>query len=172
MPSRKRSAGGDVDPVTRVAIVTLGCARNEVDSEELAHRLQADGLVLVDDPDQADAVLVNTCGFVEAAKKDSIDTLLEVSTPIHPTAASGQSGPKVIAVGCLAERYGRDLAESLPEAAAVLSFDDYPEITQRVRAVLSGATLTAHAPSDRRRRRTGGSQAAPPGVGSDAPARP
>ncbi len=61
---------------TRVAIVTLGCARNEVDSEELAARLSKDGIELVQEPSDADAVFVNTCGFIEAAKKDSIDTLL------------------------------------------------------------------------------------------------
>ena len=60
----------------RVALVTLGCARNEVDSEELAGRLAADGWLLVAEPADADVALVNTCGFVEAAKKDSIDTLL------------------------------------------------------------------------------------------------
>ena len=62
--------------LTRVAIVTLGCARNEVDSEELAARLSKDGIELVQEPSDADAVFVNTCGFIEAAKKDSIDTLL------------------------------------------------------------------------------------------------
>ena len=65
----------DVPRVT-VALVTLGCARNDVDSEELAGRLAADGFRLVDDPEDAETVVVNTCGFVEAAKKDSVDTLL------------------------------------------------------------------------------------------------
>ena len=60
----------------RVALLTLGCARNEVDSEELAARLDADGWVLTPDGDGADVVVVNTCGFVEKAKRDSIDTLL------------------------------------------------------------------------------------------------
>ena len=64
-----------------VALVTLGCARNEVDSEELAGRLEADGFRLVDDPADADTVVVNTCGFVEAAKKDSVDTLLQAARP-------------------------------------------------------------------------------------------
>ena len=63
-------------PLATVALVTLGCARNEVDSEELAGRLEAGGFRLVDDPEDADTVVVNTCGFVEAAKKDSVDTLL------------------------------------------------------------------------------------------------
>jgi len=125
-----------------VALVTLGCARNEVDSDELAGRLEAGGLRLADDPAQASAVLVNTCGFVEQAKQESIDTVLE--------AADGPPGQAVIAVGCLAERYGDQLAHELPEADAVLGFDDYPDIADRVRAVLAGDTPTAHAPRDRR----------------------
>ena len=64
------------DGLLSVAMVTLGCARNEVDSEELAGRLESDGFRLVDDPADADTVVVNTCGFVDAAKKDSVDTLL------------------------------------------------------------------------------------------------
>ncbi len=64
------------DSELAVALLTLGCARNDVDSEELAGRLAAGGFRLVDDPEAADTVVVNTCGFVDAAKKDSIDTLL------------------------------------------------------------------------------------------------
>jgi len=124
-----------------VAIVTLGCARNEVDSEELAGRLSADGFALAADPAAADAVLVNTCGFVEAAKRESVAAVLG--------AAGG--GARVLAVGCLAERYGRDLAAELDEADAVLSFDDYPDIGARVRAVLAGERPAAHRPTDRRR---------------------
>jgi ribosomal protein S12 methylthiotransferase len=123
------------------ALVTLGCARNEVDSEELAGRLSGDGWSIVADADAADVVLVNTCGFVAAAKKDSIDAVLEAA----------ESGRPVVAVGCLAERYGRDLAEALPEARAVLGFDAYPEIAQRVADVLAGRTVAAHLPTDRRR---------------------
>jgi len=62
--------------MNKVHIQTLGCARNDVDSEELAGRLAAGGFVLVDDPAEAETVVVNTCGFIEQAKKDSIDTLL------------------------------------------------------------------------------------------------
>jgi ribosomal protein S12 methylthiotransferase RimO len=126
-----------------VAIVTLGCARNEVDSDELAARLEADGLRLVADPDDAAAVLVNTCGFIEQAKQESIDTLLEAGGP-------DGAGPAVIAVGCMAERYGRELATALPEASAVLGFDDYPDIAARVRSVLDGQHLASHTPRDRR----------------------
>ena len=85
----------------RVALVTLGCARNEVDSEELAGRLAADGWQLVADAGDADVAVVNTCGFVEAAKKDSIDTVLQAAD-----LKGGGRTQAVVAVGCLAERYG------------------------------------------------------------------
>jgi ribosomal protein S12 methylthiotransferase len=128
-----------------VALVTLGCARNEVDSEELAARLEAGGLRVVDDPADAAAVVVNTCGFVEAAKKDSVDTLLAAAE-----LKDGGAARAVVAVGCLAERYGKELAESLPEADAVLGFDDYPAIAARLRGVLAGERHPAHTPQDRR----------------------
>jgi ribosomal protein S12 methylthiotransferase len=124
----------------RVALLTLGCARNEVDSEELAARLDAGGWQVGTDADRADVVLVNTCGFVEKAKQDSIETLL----------AAADTGAKVVAAGCMAERYGRELADSLPEAQAVLSFDDYPDIAARLDAVLAGDRPGAHVPRDRR----------------------
>lgn len=134
-------APASTDSATKkVAIVTLGCARNEVDSEELAGRLGSQGWLLVDDADDADAVLVNTCGFIEAAKKESIDTVL----------AASQGSAPVVAVGCLAERYGNELAGVLPEARAVLGFDSYPQIGERLDAVLAGEALPSHDPVDRR----------------------
>ena len=129
----------------RVALVTLGCARNEVDSDELAGRLAADGWDLVADASDADVALVNTCGFVEAAKKDSIDTVLAAAD-----LKSGSRTQAVVAVGCLAERYGAQLAESLPEADAVLGFDDYQDISARLQSVLAGEAHVPHAPRDRR----------------------
>jgi len=133
------------EPARRVALVTLGCARNDVDSEELAGRLEADGWVLVEDAADADAVVVNTCGFVEQAKKDSVDTLLEAAD----LKENGRTRA-VVAVGCLAERYGDQLAESLPEADAVLGFDDYADIGARLRRIVQGEPHIAHAPRDRR----------------------
>lgn len=130
-----------------VALVTLGCARNEVDSEELAGRLAADGFTLVEDPSAADTVLVNTCGFVEQAKKDSVDALLEAAD----LKGDGHGPQSVVAVGCMAERYGAELAESLPEADAVLGFDDYPDIAARLRSIVAGEQHVPHVPSDRRR---------------------
>lgn len=158
---------------TPVHIVSLGCARNDVDSEELAGRLEADGFRLVADAGTAAAVLVNTCGFIEQAKKDSVDALL--------TAADQKSdgvAQAVVAVGCMAERYGQELAESMPEVDAVLGFDDYTDIADRLRRVMAGDRPSAHVPRDRRRllpvspvARRSAQVAAPghgaPGVGGD-----
>lgn len=128
-----------------VALVTLGCARNDVDSEELAGRLAQDGWQLVDDPATADIAVVNTCGFIESAKKDSVDALLEA----HSLKADGTLRA-VVAVGCMAERYGKELAEALPEADAILGFDDYEDISGRLRKILDGEKPKAHTPKDRR----------------------
>jgi ribosomal protein S12 methylthiotransferase RimO len=128
--------------------VTLGCARNEVDSEELAARLATGGWTLRGEDEEADVVLVNTCGFIAAAKQDSIDRLVE---------AAG-TGAKVAAVGCLAERYGADLAQALEEPdedgdkldVQVLGFDDYADITTRLDDVLAGRKRMPHVARDRR----------------------
>ena len=132
------SSPPSLPPARTVSLVTLGCARNEVDSEELAARLTASGWELTSD-DDASVVLVNTCGFIQAAKQESIDELL----------AAASSGAKVAAVGCLAERYGSELAGELPEAQ-VLSFDDYGEIGARLDDVLAGRKRPAHVARDRR----------------------
>ncbi|MGA4543808.1 30S ribosomal protein S12 methylthiotransferase RimO [Uniformispora flossi] len=143
-------AGSTAAPVTAgggrtVALVTLGCARNEVDSEELAGRLEADGWRLTEDAADASVVLVNTCGFVESAKKDSIDTVLEAADLKKEGLTQA-----VVAVGCMAERYGDQLAGALPEADAVLGFDDYQDIAARLRGILAGEKHTSHVPRDRR----------------------
>ena len=128
-----------------VAIVTMGCARNEVDSEELAGRLAAEGWTLVSDVDAAEVAVVNTCGFIESAKKDSVDALLEAnSLKGHGTTKA------VVAVGCMAERYGKELAEALPEADAILGFDDYKDISAKLQSILSGNSHISHTPQDRR----------------------
>jgi ribosomal protein S12 methylthiotransferase RimO len=128
-----------------VHVVRLGCARNDVDAEELAGRLAAGGFTVVGDPQAADTILVNTCGFIDAAKKDSIDQLLAAAELKHEGVVRN-----VVAVGCLAERYGAELAAELPEADAVLSFDDYPEIAERLRWIAAGGRIEAHQPQDRR----------------------
>jgi len=128
-----------------VALVTLGCARNETDSEELAGRLAADGWQLVSDPAKAEIAVINTCGFIENAKKDSVDALLEA----HSLKGNGVT-KAVVAVGCMAERYGNELATALPEADAILGFDDYLDISQRLSTIIDGGKIATHTPKDRR----------------------
>lgn len=124
-----------------VSLLTLGCARNDVDSEELAATLQDQGWDVSNDPDvAADVVLVNTCGFVAAAKQESIDQILQQS----------DSGSPVVAVGCLAERYGEQLAAELPEAAAVIGFDGYSSLGDTLHRVAAGERVASHQPRDRR----------------------
>lgn len=117
-----------------------------MDSEELAGRLEADGWLLVDDAAEADVAVVNTCGFVEAAKKDSVDALLEA----NDLKGHGRT-QAVVAVGCMAERYGKELADALPEADGVLGFDDYSDISDRLQTILSGGHHAPHLPRDRRK---------------------
>jgi ribosomal protein S12 methylthiotransferase len=123
---------------TSVAIVTLGCGRNEVDSQNAAGLLTAAGYRVVDDPERADAVVVNTCAFVEAAKRESIETVLDA-------AALKEQGRArtVLVTGCLAERYTEELRVELPEADAIVPFADYG----RLPSLLGGAPGIPPAPS-------------------------
>jgi ribosomal protein S12 methylthiotransferase len=170
MTSVTPSAPARPDEGRSVALVTLGCARNEVDSEELAGRLTAEGWRLVEDAADADVAVVNTCGFVEQAKKDSIDALLEASD-----LKDGGRTRAVVAVGCLAERYGEQLASQLPEADAVLGFDSYQDMSAHLSAILAGHAPASHVPSDRRRllplspaaRQAGAAGVALPGHGTE-----
>ena len=134
-----------VDQQRTVALVTLGCTRNEVDSEELAGRLADGGWTLVENVDEADVAVVNTCGFIEQAKKDSIDVILEASEAKE----TGRT-QAVVAVGCLAQRYGTELAAELPEADAVLGFDSYADMSAQLTAILEGDRPAAPTPGDRR----------------------
>ena len=119
-----------------VAVITLGCGRNDVDSDQVAGSLVAAGLDLVTEPDDADLVLVNTCTFIAPARQDSVDTVLAACDLDKP----------VLVIGCMAQRYGDELAEALPEVAGVLGFADYPRLPAIVQTVLAGGSV-ADAPS-------------------------
>ena len=99
-------------------MISLGCAKNRVDSENLLGRLKAAGHEFVDDPAQADAIFVNTCGFIEDAKQESIDAILEM-------AAARKKGAKLLVTGCLAQRYSEALMEEIPEIDGLLGVKDY-----------------------------------------------
>jgi ribosomal protein S12 methylthiotransferase len=99
----------------RYYIETLGCPKNQVDSEKIAGTLIADGLTSTDDPSKADVVIVNTCAFIEEARKESIDMMLTLDD-------MRKRSSRLIVTGCMAERYGDELAEALPEADQVAGF--------------------------------------------------
>jgi ribosomal protein S12 methylthiotransferase len=96
-------------------IETLGCPKNEVDSDKLVGTMLADGLVPADSPASADVVVVNTCAFVEQARQESIDTILGLDSVRAP-------GARLVVTGCMAERYGEELAQALPEIDSVAGF--------------------------------------------------
>ncbi|HEY3669381.1 MAG TPA: 30S ribosomal protein S12 methylthiotransferase RimO, partial [Acidimicrobiia bacterium] len=97
-------------------VETLGCPKNAVDSDKVVASLLADGLVPAADAARADLVVVNTCAFIEAARQESIDTVLALGD-------SRKNGSRLVVTGCMAERYGDELAEALPEVDAVVGFE-------------------------------------------------
>ncbi|HVM09195.1 MAG TPA: 30S ribosomal protein S12 methylthiotransferase RimO [Acidimicrobiales bacterium] len=96
-------------------VETLGCPKNQVDSDKLVGTLEADGMSVASSPDEADLVVVNTCAFIEAARQESIDTILSLSDV-------RREGARLVVTGCMAERYGGELAEALPEVDEVAGF--------------------------------------------------
>ena len=120
----------------RVALISLGCARNLVDSEVLLGHVAEEGLQVALEPSDADVVVVNTCGFVDEAKQESIDTILEVCE----LKAQGQI-KGVLAVGCLAQRYGEELRDEMQEVDAFLGITDYSGIPALVRKLVNGSSV-------------------------------
>ena len=99
----------------RFYVETLGCPKNQVDSDKLIGTLLADGMTATDDPSKADLVVVNTCAFIDEARKESIDTILALED-------QRKKGGRLVVTGCMAERYGSELAEALPEVDQVSGF--------------------------------------------------
>ncbi|MBL8749891.1 MAG: 30S ribosomal protein S12 methylthiotransferase RimO [Planctomycetes bacterium] len=119
----------------RVSLISLGCARNLVDSEVLLGHVVEEGLQVVKEAEDADVVVVNTCGFIDTAKQESIDTILSVARLKDDGSLKG-----VIAVGCLAQRYGDELKKQIPELDAVFGLSDYSGVPSVVRKIVNGST--------------------------------
>ncbi len=111
----------------KVFIRTLGCEKNTVDSEYAAGILRADGFELCQDPDEADVIMVNTCAFINDAKAESINTVLEY-------AADKKPGQKLIMSGCLAQRYSAELRKEMPEVDGFVGVNDYAKLPALLRA--------------------------------------
>ena len=106
-----------------VHLVSLGCPKNQVDGELMLGLLARDGVAHVDRPEAADCVVVNTCAFIDKAKQESIDTILEMAE--HKKTGACR---KLIVTGCMAERYRAELLEQIPEIDAVLGTGEVPDI--------------------------------------------
>ena len=124
--------------MSRYHLVTLGCPKNEVDSDKLAGRLTADGLAATDDPGDADLVVVNTCAFIEDARQESVDTILAL-------AVAKADGARLVVTGCLAARYRDELADALPEVDLVAGFGDELQSSPAGAAAPARSTGTATA---------------------------
>ena len=122
----------------KVGMVSLGCSKNQVDAEILLALMVNNGYELCADPEQCDVVIINTCGFIEDAKKESIETIFEFAQ------LKAQGKVKVLVVtGCLAERYREELAMEIPEADVVLGIGKNTEIAKAVKEALDGQRVTA-----------------------------
>lgn len=115
----------------RLGLISLGCAKNLVDSEHMLAQLAEAGVTIVDDVAEADVAVINTCGFIESAKQEAIQTILE-------TAELKKSGQlkALIVTGCLVQRYPEEITEEMPEIDAVLGTGSYTNIVDAVRAVM------------------------------------
>lgn len=118
----------------KIAAISLGCDKNRVDTENMLYLLTQEGYALTQNPEEADYILVNTCGFIEKAKKESIETVLEM-------ADYKKDGKKLIVTGCLAERYGKELFDGIGEADAVVGVQSEADIVDIIRKLDGGRVL-------------------------------
>ena len=126
----------------RVGLVSLGCSKNAVDSEILLGELKSRGFDIVNNAAQAEIIIVNTCGFIESAKTDSIDTILDMAQ--YKTAGSCKL---LVVTGCLSQRYGDELARELPEVDVFNGVKNYPALAERLAGICGvEPEATAHDP--------------------------
>lgn len=115
----------------RVSFITMGCAKNEVDTAHMATRLASAGYEIIDDAEAADVVIVNTCSFIQAATEESIDAILEASGFENVSTGAAQ----LVVTGCLPSRYGEELEPTLPEAGAFVPCNEEDDIVARIDAL-------------------------------------
>ncbi len=117
----------------KVCLVSLGCPKNLVDSEVLLGAAAEDGILVARDPEDADVAIINTCGFIDSAKEESIQTILEIA---KLKAEGGLKG--LVVVGCLSQRYGDELRRDLPEVDAILGLSDYSKVPALIKHLAKG----------------------------------
>ena len=118
---------------TTIGLISLGCSKNRVDSEQMLGYLAAHGYQIVDDPSRAEVIIVNTCGFIQSAKEEAIATLFEM-------AEYKQTGVcrLLVATGCFAQRYPEAIREEMPEVDAILGVNEYEKIDEAIREAFAG----------------------------------
>lgn len=119
-----------------IALISLGCAKNLVNSEQMLYLLDEAGYALSPDPEGCDAVIINTCGFIDAAKSEAIDTILQMAE----LKAAGKLG-KIIVTGCLPERYRDDIRAELPEIDAILGVGSFADIVSALDETFAGNSV-------------------------------
>lgn len=122
-------------PTPSVWLTTLGCSKNQVDSDKISSALEHAGYGTATDPESADVVMVNTCAFIDAARRESIDTILDL-------AAAKRTDARLVVMGCMAQRYEKELIEALPEADAVIGLDRYPELVGELDRITAWEPIT------------------------------
>lgn len=120
----------------KVALISLGCSKNLVNSEQMLYLMSEAGMEIVPDPEEAEAVVINTCGFIESAKSEAIDTIIEMGE--LKKAGKIRS---IIVTGCLAQRYRDDILKELPEIDSVLGTGSYGDIVEAVTSALKGGKV-------------------------------
>lgn len=120
----------------KVGFISLGCAKNQVDTEIMIAKLKASGYRIVSKLDRAEIIVINTCGFIDAAKQEAIETIIDTGK----LKAGGQL-QYLVATGCLAQRYGRELLEEMPELDGVIGISYFPEIDQALEKIRTGQKL-------------------------------
>ena len=124
-------------------MISLGCAKNLVDAEVMLGSLMADGMEITNEPAEADALIVNTCSFIDSAQEESVDTILE-SSELRSVQQPGQA---LIVSGCLPQRFRKELPKLMPEVDAFMGVDQIAEVSRIVREAM------AHRPRNRLRAR-------------------
>ncbi|MDD6085642.1 MAG: 30S ribosomal protein S12 methylthiotransferase RimO [Oscillospiraceae bacterium] len=127
----------------KVSIVSLGCSKNLVDSERMLYKCRSHGYELVTDPAQSDAVIVNTCGFIQSAKEEAIDTILELCQLKKEGTIK-----KIILTGCLTERYREEVADEFQEVDAIVGFSDEKDIVDILDSVMGNERVVSFAPKN------------------------
>jgi ribosomal protein S12 methylthiotransferase len=135
---------GDKSVAKTVGLIGLGCAKNRVDGEVMLGLLQQAGYEVADDPEQADTIIIHTCGFIGAAKEESIDTIVEA-------AEWRKQGKRLVVTGCLVQRYAQELRRELPEIDAFMGTADLQRIVEVCDTVTAAPSTPPRRPASRRK---------------------